>query len=117
MIICPREDDLQATGQCCSYPEAFAVVEKRASMEIPPAGTSQFLGPEGKEVLHEQLVDAKKQDSSGERSIHEGSVVESGDNQGEAQSRHRDNGDRVKDSVQEHPVTGMQLCVCVWLGG
>lgn len=51
-------------------PRSIAVVEKRASMKILPAGTGQFLGAEGKEAFQEQLEDAKKQDSSGQKRVH-----------------------------------------------
>lgn len=103
MLICPREDDVQGTGGEDSASSTLRHLWLQRKEHLWKFQLQEMVSfqDKGKEVFQEELEDGKKQDSSGERSVLEGSVVGSGDQLDEAQSRHGNTGDGVKDSVQD----------------
>lgn len=103
MFICPREDDLQGTGSEDSASATLRYLWLQRKEHLWQFQLQELVSFEdsGKEVFQEELEDAKKRDSNGERSVLDGSVGEGGDRQDKAQRRYGGTGNRVKYLVQD----------------
>lgn len=102
-LICPREDDLQGTGSEDSASATLRYLWLQRKEHLWQFQLQELVSFEdkGKEVFQEELEDAKKRDSNGERSGLDGSVGESGNRQDKAQSRDGDTGNSGKYLVQD----------------